>query len=170
MKLHRSKHFHRRNLREPSFAALIKVVRSNAFYHIPSVSRLDLSGNKISRIEIDAFREIGKSLLYLKMSHALHTHDLPNLPFQSLTAITTLDLSDNFIRSRAVTQPSRSFAVQCFYANLPLVGKEKEKALVGAFSGHCKTLRRIVDSLYQDGAPGHLPQDDQAGEAPPPGQ
>ena len=27
----------------------IKVVRSNAFYHIPSVSRLDLSGNKISR-------------------------------------------------------------------------------------------------------------------------
>ena len=110
------------------------MVRSNAFYHIPSVSRLDLSGNKISRIEIDAFREIGKSLLYLKMSHALHTHDLPNLPFQSLTAITTLDLSDNFIRSRAVTQPSRSFAV--FLRKFSLVGKEKEKALVGAFSGH----------------------------------
>ena len=128
------------NLRETSFAALIKVVRSNAFYHIPSVSRLDLSGNKISRIEIDAFREIGKSLLYLKMSHALHTHDLPNLPFQSLTAITTLDLSDNFIRSRAVTQPSRSFAVPCFYA--------RQKALVGAFSGHCKTSRRFVDSFY----------------------
>ena len=156
------------NLRETSFAALIKVVRSNAFYHIPSVSRLDLSGNKISRIEIDAFREIGKSLLYLKMSHALHTHDLPNLPFQSLTAITTLDLSDNFIRSRAVTQPSRSFAV--FLRKFSLVGKEKEKALVGAFSGHCKTSRRFVDSFYQDGATGHLPQDEQAGEAPPPGQ
>ena len=76
----------------------IKVVRSNAFYHIPSVSRLDLSGNKIMRIEDQAFREIGKSLLYLKMSHALHTHDLPNTPFQSLTAILTLDLSDNHIR------------------------------------------------------------------------
>ena len=76
----------------------IKVVRSNAFYHIPSVSRLDLSGNKIVRIEDVAFREIGKSLLYLKMSHALHTHELPNKPFRSLTALLTLDLSDNHIR------------------------------------------------------------------------
>ena len=76
----------------------IKVIRSNAFYHIPSVSRLDLSGNKIVRIEDVAFREIGKSLLYLKMSHALHTHELPNKPFRSLTALLTLDLSDNHIR------------------------------------------------------------------------
>merc|ERR1719361_1230459 len=76
----------------------IKVIRSNAFYHIPSVSRLDLSGNKIVRIEDVAFREIGKSLLYLKMSHALHTHQLPNKPFRSLTALLTLDLSDNHIR------------------------------------------------------------------------
>ena len=76
----------------------IKVVRSNAFYHIPSVSRLDLSGNKIVRIEDQAFREIGKSLLHLKMCHALHTHQLPNTPFQSLTALLSLDLSDNHIR------------------------------------------------------------------------
>ena len=76
----------------------IKVVRSNAFYHIPSVSRLDLSGNKIVRIEDVAFREIGKSLLHLKMTHALHIHELPNKPFRSLTALLTLDLSDNHIR------------------------------------------------------------------------
>ena len=128
------------NLRETSFAALIKVVRSNAFYHIPSVSRLDLSGNKISRIEIDAFREIGKSLLYLKMSHALHTHDLPNLPFQSLTAITTLDLSDNFIRSRAVTQPSRSSAVflRKFCASWQGEGEGSSRGLLRALQNFAK--------------------------------
>ena len=76
----------------------IKVVRSNAFYHIPSVSRMDLSGNQISQIESRAFREIGKSLTFLKMSHTFYLHELPNIPFHFLQALTTLDLSDNHIR------------------------------------------------------------------------
>ncbi|XP_023332215.1 chaoptin, partial [Eurytemora carolleeae] len=77
----------------------IKVIRNNAFYHVPSVSSLDLSGNKIQRIEEIAFKEIGNSLRSLRMRHALHLTELPNQPFQNLVSLILLDLSDNHLVS-----------------------------------------------------------------------
>ena len=41
-----------------------QVVRSNAFYHVPSLAKLNLSGNKIYKIEDLAFKvNIGDSTI-----------------------------------------------------------------------------------------------------------
>eukprot|EP00095_Tigriopus_kingsejongensis_P001501 snap_masked-scaffold1086_size63525-processed-gene-0.0 protein:Tk01501 transcript:snap_masked-scaffold1086_size63525-processed-gene-0.0-mRNA-1 annotation:"hypothetical protein DAPPUDRAFT_300683" len=74
-------------------------IEHNAFKHVPSISSMDLSNNRIEYIEENAFREVGNALQYLRMSNALHFRALPNGPFRSLSALRTLDLSNNHIRS-----------------------------------------------------------------------
>lgn len=70
----------------------------NAFRGVPGVSKLDVSNNRIGRIDDDAFRDVGNALVYLRMSNALYFTRLPNHAFQSLNNILTLDLSNNHIR------------------------------------------------------------------------
>lgn len=79
-------------------SANIAKIDKNAFAHVPSVSFMDLSNNKINRIADDAFKEVGNALKYLKMANALYFTRLPNMAFHSLSAMITLDLSDNHIR------------------------------------------------------------------------
>ena len=122
----------------------IKVIRSNAFYHVPSVSRLDLSGNKITRIEVDAFREIGKSLLYLKMSHALHIYELPNIPFQTLTSLRVLDLSDNHIRS----VPLDTFHKMNQLEKLHLQDNEIKSFKTGTFHSQANPRLQVLDLSF----------------------
>ena len=78
-------------------ANLVRIDR-NAFAHIPSISRMDLSNNRISRIDNSAFKEVGNALKFLKMSNALYFTTLPNIAFHTLSAMEVLDLSDNHIR------------------------------------------------------------------------
>jgi len=77
----------------------IKILRNNAFYHVPSISTLDLSGNRIIKIEDSAFKEIGNSLKNLRIRHALHMDNLASRPFQDLVSLERLDLSDNHLIS-----------------------------------------------------------------------
>ena len=79
-------------------SANIVKIDKKAFAHIPSVSSMDLSNNKISYIDNEAFKEVGNALKSLKMSNALYFTTLPNLAFHSLSAMITLDLSDNHVR------------------------------------------------------------------------
>ena len=66
---------------------------------------MDLSNNRIANIDANAFKEVGNALKKLKMSNALYFRQLPNMAFQSLSAMEVLDLSDNHIR----TIPLNSF-------------------------------------------------------------
>ncbi len=52
-------------------------IGKHAFAHIPSVSIMDLSNNKIEKIDDDAFKDVGNALRVLKMSNALHFTKLP---------------------------------------------------------------------------------------------
>ena len=122
----------------------LQVIRDNAFYHIPSLSRLDLTGNRIARIEDSAFREIGKSLKELVLRHALHLHKLPNVPFQALQAITTLDLSDNHIR----TVPLDTFHKMKELKELFLQDNEIEKFQVGTFHSQANHNLQILDLSF----------------------
>jgi Leucine-rich repeat (LRR) protein len=79
-------------------SAGISKIDKNAFAHVPSVSSMDLSNNKIGSISDEAFKDVGNALRYLKMSNALYFTRLPNMAFHSLSAMITLDLSDNHIR------------------------------------------------------------------------
>ena len=79
-------------------SANVAKIDKNAFAHVPSISSMDLSNNKISNIDSDAFKEVGNALKHLKMSNALYFTRLPNLAFHSLSAMNNLDLSDNHIR------------------------------------------------------------------------
>ncbi len=59
----------------------------------------DLSNNRIERVDDDAFLEVGASLRSLRASNALYFRQLPNAAFRALTALRTLDLSNNHINS-----------------------------------------------------------------------
>ena len=80
-------------------SANIVNIDKNAFAHVPSISSMDLSNNRISVIHSEAFKEVGNALQHLKMSNALYFTKLPELAFHSLSAMITLDLSDNHIRN-----------------------------------------------------------------------
>ena len=127
-----------------SIDSCCQVIRDNAFYHIPSLSRLDLTGNKIVRIEDSAFREIGKSLKELILRHALHLHELPNIPFQALQAITTLDLSDNHIR----TVPLDTFHKMKELKELFLQDNEIESFQVGTFHSQANHNLQVLDLSF----------------------
>ena len=79
-------------------SANLNQIGRNAFAHVPSISKMDLSNNRITRIANSAFNEVGNALGYLKMSNALYFTSLPNIAFHALSAMEVLDLSDNHIR------------------------------------------------------------------------
>ena len=78
-----------------------QVVRSNAFYHVPSLAKLNLSGNKIYKIEDLAFKvNIGDSTishgssckcLFFSLTVAillsLSIHDIPKAGWDAKTYI-----------------------------------------------------------------------------------
>ena len=67
-------------------------IGKNAFAHVPSVSRMDLSNNRILRIDNNAFKEVGNALKFLKISNALYFTTLPNIAFHALSTMEVLDL------------------------------------------------------------------------------
>lgn len=74
-------------------------VKAHAFRHIRGLKRLDLSENSIDSIENEAFREIGRSLLSLKIAHGFSSQ-MSQLPLlKELTSLKELDLSNNKLKA-----------------------------------------------------------------------
>lgn len=77
----------------------LKSVKAHAFRHIRGLKRLDLSENSIDSIENEAFREIGRSLLSLKIAHGFSSQ-MSQLPLlKELTSLKELDLSNNKLKA-----------------------------------------------------------------------
>lgn len=80
-------------------------LQSHAFKHVRGLKRLDLSENSIQQIETDAFREIGHSLVSLKLAHALSgkMSSLSPDAMQDLTSLQELDASNNRLKTLSDT-------------------------------------------------------------------
>lgn len=77
----------------------LKSLGSGAFRHVPGIKSLDLSENRISQIENDAFAEIGTSLTKLYMANSVSMSSLPPEPFKKLVALHSIDVSNNRLSS-----------------------------------------------------------------------
>lgn len=77
----------------------LKSVKAHAFRHLRGLKRLDLSENLIDSIENEAFREIGRSLVSLKIAHGFSSqmNQLPLL--KELTSLKELDFSNNKLKA-----------------------------------------------------------------------
>uniref|UniRef100_A0A2H8TLK4 Chaoptin n=1 Tax=Melanaphis sacchari TaxID=742174 RepID=A0A2H8TLK4_9HEMI len=78
----------------------IKTIKAHAFKHVHGLKYLDLSENIISTLDSDAFKEIGHSLQYLKMSHAFAStfKPIPAEAFRYLNNLKYLELSNNHMQ------------------------------------------------------------------------
>ena len=77
----------------------LKTISSNSFRHVPGLKSLDLSENRISQIETDAFLDVGTSLTHLYMANGLAAGALSSDPFKKLISLQSIDLSNNRISS-----------------------------------------------------------------------
>ncbi|XP_063706940.1 chaoptin isoform X2 [Culicoides brevitarsis] len=77
------------------YKAGLKSIRNNAFREIRTIKRLDLSENNINSIENDAFKEVGHSLLSLRISRGLSMDTVPVAAFKALKSLEELDLTNN---------------------------------------------------------------------------
>ncbi|KAI9550756.1 hypothetical protein GHT06_013401 [Daphnia sinensis] len=75
----------------------LKTISSNSFRHVPGLKTLDLSDNRISQIEADAFADVGTSLIHLSMANGIGVGSLPSEPFKKLVSLQSIDLSNNRI-------------------------------------------------------------------------
>ncbi len=104
----------------------VRELGRGAFAHVPSVSALDLSDNRVSRVDDDAFREVGASLRHLRASNALYFRRLPNAAFRTLTALRTLDLSNNHVSQVPIDTFHKMGELRNLYLQ---VGKERAMCL-----------------------------------------
>lgn len=83
----------------------IQTIKSHAFMHVRGIKRLDLSENKISQFEVDAFKEVGHSLLALKMSSGLaeSMSALPADAMRPLTSLQQFDVTNNHLKTLSDT-------------------------------------------------------------------
>lgn len=102
------------------YKAGIRIVKNNAFREIRSIKRLDLSENRIETIELDAFKELGSSLLSLKISHGCSMDMIAPSTFKHLKSLEELDLSNN----QLTKIPETSFH---FLSNLRLLNLHDNK-------------------------------------------
>lgn len=87
----------------------LKSIIGNAFKYVKGLKRIDLSENRISKIDDDAFKDLEHSLIALKMAHALSPdyHTLsPNI-FKPMSSLEYLDMSNN--RIKAISETSFHF-------------------------------------------------------------
>ncbi|CAL8100961.1 unnamed protein product [Orchesella dallaii] len=72
----------------------LKTIKAGAFSSLTGLKSIDISENRIERIE-EAFEGVEHSLLRLKMINALRMGTLPSKAFHKLSAVQYLDLSSN---------------------------------------------------------------------------
>jgi Leucine-rich repeat (LRR) protein len=84
--------------------ASLSGIKAHAFKHVRGLKRLDFSENSIGSIDAEAFKDIGHSLLSLRMSHGLGSmSSLPGEAFKWLTSLQELDVSNNKLSSLSDT-------------------------------------------------------------------
>ena len=122
----------------------ITSLHRHAFKHVPSVSSLDLSNNRLEHVDDDAFREVGNALRYLRMSNSLYFTRLPNIAFHSLTGLVTLDLSNNHIRRVPLDSFHKMNGLQFLY----LQDNEISTFKRGTFHSQANPKLRILDLSF----------------------
>ena len=70
-------------------------IGSRAFRHVTGLKTLDVSDNRIWKIEDDAFDDVANSLQSLRMASCLRLASLSARPFEKLARLQSLDLSAN---------------------------------------------------------------------------
>ncbi|CAH1127122.1 unnamed protein product [Ceutorhynchus assimilis] len=85
--------------------ANLQSIKSNAFRHVHGLKFIDFSDNNIGTIETNAFKEIGHSLVTLRLAHAFSSSfsSVPSDPFKVLSNLEVLDLSNNKFRTMGET-------------------------------------------------------------------
>ncbi|ODM96941.1 Chaoptin [Orchesella cincta] len=73
----------------------LSTIKAGAFSSLTGLKSIDLSENRIERIENQAFEGVEHSLLRLKMANSIRMGTLPSKAFQKLSALRYLDLSAN---------------------------------------------------------------------------
>lgn len=109
----------------------LQTIRSYAFQHVQNVKRLDLSENQIGQIDNEAFMDIGRSLVSLKLSHALANSvtALPSKALSHLTSLQYLDCSNNKLKSI----PETSFHFMKYLHTLDVSDNHIEQVVKGTF-------------------------------------
>lgn len=114
----------------------LTAIKAHAFQNVRSVRRLDLSENKISQIDNEAFEEVGHTLTLFKLSHALASTvtAFPTKPFSYLTTLQNLDVSNNQLKSIA----DNSFHFMKDLQTLDLSDNHIEQIAKGTFQVNCR--------------------------------
>lgn len=126
--------------------AELKSIAANAFKYVRGLKRLDLSENRISKIDDAAFQDLEHSLIALKMAHALSAdyHSLsPNL-FKSLSSLQYLDLSNNRIKSI----PETSFHFMKNIKALEIRDNQIDQIAKGTFQGDIHSRLQIISFAF----------------------
>uniref|UniRef100_A0A182QLG2 Chaoptin n=1 Tax=Anopheles farauti TaxID=69004 RepID=A0A182QLG2_9DIPT len=126
----------------------LKQIKAHAFTHVRGLKRLDLSENRIDSIELDAFADVGHSLVSLRASHGLGSQlvTFPIDAFRKLTALEALDLSNNRLKVLGDT----SFHLLRNLVSLELHDNQIEALAKGTFQADIHTKLMMVSLGYNN--------------------
>ncbi|XP_055618814.1 chaoptin [Toxorhynchites rutilus septentrionalis] len=128
--------------------ASLKVLNNHAFINLRGLKRLDLSENRIDKIEANAFTEIGHSLVSLRISHGFSSQmqQIPHESFRQLTSLEALDLSNNKLKSLA----DNSLHFMKNLVSLELHDNQIEKLQKGILQADIHTKLALVSFRYNN--------------------
>lgn len=81
------------------YGAGLRSIKSNAFINVRGIKRLDLSDNIIESLEKGAFKDIGLSLVTLKIVHGFSTSMSQFPDLRELEVLKQIDFSNNKLRT-----------------------------------------------------------------------
>lgn len=124
----------------------LKSIFGNAFKYLRGLKRLDLSENRITKIDDEAFKDLEHSLIALKMAHALDPdyHTLSANIFKPLTAIQYLDMSNNKIKAISET----SFHFMKAIKALELRDNQIDQIAKGTFQGDIHSRLETISFAF----------------------
>lgn len=111
----------------------LKTLFGHAFKYVRGLRRIDLSENRLSKIDDDAFKDLGHSLIALKMAHSLAPdyHTLSANIFKPMSSLQYLDMSNNRIK----VIPETSFHFLKMIKALEFRDNQIDQIAKGTFQG-----------------------------------
>lgn len=124
----------------------LKSIAGNAFKYVRGLKRIDLSENRISKIDDDAFKDLEHSLVALKMAHSLSPdyHSISANVFKHCSALQFLDMSNNRIKSISET----SFHFLKAIKALELRDNQIDQIAKGTFQGDIHSKLEVVSFAF----------------------
>lgn len=121
----------------------LKSIKPHAFRHVRGLKRIDFSDNSISGIDLDAFQEVGHSLISLRISHGLASSlkIVPGDALKPLSSLQYLDLSHNTIQN----MPETSFHFLRKLRVLQMQDNQIDTVHKGTFQGD---IHSNLEELY----------------------